>query len=182
MLDNFYYHWDSIIPKEYCDLILKGVDWNQKITAQVGSSLTEPGVENEKLRNTDIVWLDQLTPIGCILKSYIDAANIVCGWNYEYRGMESVQIGRYNENGHYTWHRDSANPINGFQRKLSISLLLNDPSDFDGGELEFRDVPSPKLKQGSVLVFPSFLEHKVTSVTKGVRYSAVSWVVGPTFK
>ena len=104
MLDNFYYHWESIIPKEYCDLILKSMDWNKRITAQVGNSLTEPGVKNEKLRNTDIVWLDQLTPVGCILKSYIDAANIVCGWNYEYRGMEAVQIGRYNENGHYTWH------------------------------------------------------------------------------
>ena len=182
MLDTYHYSWESIIPAEICDSIVKSIDWDCNESGKIGGDLTKEGAENITFRDTDLVWQDQLSVAGCILKSFIDMANHVCNWNYDYKLMETVQIGRYKEKGHYTWHRDTANPMNGLQRKLSGILLLNDPSEFEGGKLEFRDVPSPELKKGSIIVFPSFLDHRVTPVTSGVRYTAVSWVVGPTFR
>ena len=182
MLNNYLYSWIEGIPAEYCDLILNPLDWSKKESGKIGGSLEKFGDEKVEYRNTDLIWLDQLTPIGCILKGYVDAANKFAGWNYDYHGMETVQIGRYKESGHYSWHRDVSIPMNNCQRKLSIVVLLNDPSEFEGGKLEFRDVPAPDLKKGSIVVFPSFLEHRVTPVISGVRYTAVSWAVGPTFK
>jgi PKHD-type hydroxylase len=62
--------------------------------------------------------------------------------------------------------------------------LLNDPSEFEGGILQLKGMEDQNVldKQGSIIVFPSFIEHKVTPVTKGVRYSAVTWASGPSFR
>ena len=71
------------------------------------------------------------------------------------------------------------------QRKLSISIQLNDPSEYKGGSFEFKELlekEQPKLLQGSVLVFPSFLQHRVTPIISGTRYSAVTWARGPAFR
>jgi predicted 2-oxoglutarate/Fe(II)-dependent dioxygenase YbiX len=79
---------------------------------------------------------------------------------------------------------DSFSPKNGEQRKLSCVILLNDSTEFEGGCLRIKEVESNNLlvKKGSIIVFPSFLEHTVTPVAKGVRYTAVTWASGPAFK
>ena len=66
-----------------------------------------------------------------------------------------------------------------------MSILLN--SDFEGGEFEISlDEASKdndmKLDKGSIIVFPSFIEHRVKPVTKGTRYSLVMWNLGYPFK
>jgi PKHD-type hydroxylase len=64
-------------------------------------------------------------------------------------------------------------------------VLLNNPSEFDGGEFEFKELlPEQQacLSQGSIIVFPAFLDHRVKPVTKGERFSAVCWASGPAFK
>lgn len=76
----------------------------------------------------------------------------------------------------------------GTVRKLSVSAILND--DYEGGQLMFRFLDgdsnleevaiTPRL--GDVIVFPSYLDHKVAPVTKGIRYSVVAWYGGPPFK
>jgi PKHD-type hydroxylase len=68
------------------------------------------------------------------------------------------------------------------QRKLSAVLMLSDQNDYEGGELEIRDVDPIKLNQGSIIIFPSPLFHRVKEVTKGNRFSAVAWAVGPAFR
>jgi PKHD-type hydroxylase len=72
-------------------------------------------------------------------------------------------------------------------RKLSLIIQLTDPSEYEGGDFQFdSDIPQPdpaEIKQrGTVIVFPSFLRHRVTPVTSGVRRSLVSWVEGPKFR
>ena len=75
-------------------------------------------------------------------------------------------------------------------RKLSIVVQLNDPSEYEGGglELEFDDKPSePTIinvitGQGDIVVFPSIIKHRAVEVTKGTRYSATGWAIGPKFK
>ena len=84
---------------------------------------------------------------------------------------------------HYTWHQDSG-PNCGI-RKLSLSLQLSDPDDYEGGELEFMLGADPgrfEKRRGLIGFFPSWTLHRVTPVTKGTRYSLVAWVSGPPFK
>ena len=68
-------------------------------------------------------------------------------------------------------------------RKISMTLLLSDPADFEGGELEMIDDKArPKMKRGHAIFFASFIRHRVTPVTKGNRKSLVMWFGGPPFK
>ena len=106
----------------------------------------------------------------------------------------------YNLNQFYDWHCDSHpepyrsnDDFNGKIRKLSVTLSLSDPNDYEGGELEFcvggrspkerRQIEACKgiLPKGSLVVFPSFLYHRVQPVTSGKRYSLVIWNCGNPF-
>jgi PKHD-type hydroxylase len=182
LVQNTYWLWEGVLSKEFCDSALAQVDW---ATAEQGT-LTNAGIVDLEQRRTDVIWQDFMQPLGCIARSYMDIANQSAGWGYSLASQESTQIGRYksSDNGYYDWHMDSAPPQNGIQRKLSISILLSDPSDFEGGELQFKNMEDHKVltKRGSIIVFPSFIEHRVTPVTKGVRYSAVTWASGPSFR
>ena len=88
------------------------------------------------------------------------------------------------EEGHYDWHADTHHDT-GFTRKLSVTLQMSDPDDYEGGELELngggRPEPLTKAK-GRMLMFPSYTVHRVRPVTRGVRSALVSWIVGPPFK
>ncbi|MGB0178111.1 MAG: 2OG-Fe(II) oxygenase, partial [Owenweeksia sp.] len=82
------------------------------------------------------------------------------------------------------WHMDfGAGEIS--HRKLSMTVQLSDPADYEGGDLEFminqKVVTAPRTR-GTVIVFPSFILHRVTPVTKGVRHSVVGWVSGTPFR
>ena len=99
----------------------------------------------------------------------------------------------------YNFHRDGTgchmskynNPTNAFMhdhvRKISMTVLLN--KSFEGGDFEFTsyskekcEVTPVEMNQGDIIVFPSFMEHRVAPITKGIRYSLVTWFVGPPFK
>lgn len=110
-------------------------------------------------------------------------------YGFELIGYNMLQFSTYNskENGHYDWHTDSyfVNPNphgTGLHRKLSMTLLLND--DFEGGDFEIN-LSSPtkiNIKKGTAIFFPSFVLHRVTPVTQGIRKSLVIWVEGPRWK
>tara|TARA_Y100000816_G_scaffold285585_1_gene265427 strand:- start:619 stop:1281 length:663 start_codon:yes stop_codon:yes gene_type:complete len=76
----------------------------------------------------------------------------------------------------------------GTVRKISMSLVLN--NEYEGGQLKFRmlnnssEIEDTEIKtdRGDVVIFPSFIDHKVAPVTKGTRYSIVAWYGGPPFK
>ena len=110
------------------------------------------------------------------------------GNHFGFDGMtitEMAQYTEYPEGGFYNWHVD--NDVNCQHeppvRKISMTLLLNDPSEFEGGHLELM---SPgkfgELKQGHAICFASFLNHRVQPVTKGVRQSLVVWFGGKPFR
>ena len=65
------------------------------------------------------------------------------------------------------------------QRKLTFSLILND--DFEGGDFQLLHDETLEAKKGKILVFPSFLPHRVTPVTNGTRYVLFGWFYGPNF-
>lgn len=95
---------------------------------------------------------------------------------------EGAQVASYGPGGHYDWHTDLGTG-NQSNRKLSMSVQLSSADEYTGGELEFMtatDEMSPKTL-GALIVFPSFITHRVRSVTGGVRHSLVSWISGPSF-
>jgi PKHD-type hydroxylase len=178
MLNHAYWMYESVLDKDFCDYVINSIKWEEANIALTSKSDT-PTPNN---RITNIIWEPNNKPIGCVLQFYVSHANYAAGWNYDVQSFEAIQMSQYKDKGHYDWHMDSFSPINGIQRKLSCSILLNDPSEFEGGDLELKDSDPVNLKRGSIIVFPSFLQHRVTSVTSGTRYSAVSWASGPAFK
>ena len=99
---------------------------------------------------------------------------------------EQAQYTEYKDGGFYGWHMDSAVNFesgNSPVRKISMSLLLNHESEFEGGELELIEKGKiAPIKQGHAIFFASFLQHRVKPVTKGLRKSLVMWFGGTPFK
>ena len=149
-------------------------------------------------RDSDIAWTEDQWLYN-MLFPFIKDANQRAGWNYQYDRAESVQFTKYGKNGFYDWHCDSnkqpygekAHPnIQGKVRKLSMSVCLSDEKDYEGGDLTFKILSDKNKgqiwqgteknlrKKGSVCVFPSYVFHKVSPVTKGNRFSLVMWTLG----
>jgi PKHD-type hydroxylase len=153
----------------------------------------------KKIRNSKIVFLGEKN-LFRIINHYLNIANSSAGWNFQYDFTENPQFTIYKKSDHYTWHRDSFNEpyeknhhfINYRNkiRKLSMVIQLSDPKKYKGADLEFdfRDNTSGKSEiikcdefnknRGSIIVFPSFIYHRVKPLTKGTRYSLVSWTLG----
>ena len=167
--------------------------------------LNKDEVRNLKYkRNSDVVWLND-TWIYKEIHPFVHTANKNAGWNFEWDCSESCQFTKYKLNQYYDWHYDSFEKAfnhpntrpHGKIRKLSMTCQLTDGSEYSGGELEFdfrnydppqRDeskhlIKAPEiLSKGSIIVFPSFVWHRVKPVTRGVRYSLVVWHLGYPFK
>ena len=107
-------------------------------------------------------------------------------WHFDIVGLlEGVQYSIYYDNGgHYGWHIDMGS---GFaeKRKISGVIQLSNPEEYEGGELQLQmplgEITAPKDK-GSLSLFPSYIRHRVTPVSKGVRKSLVVWASGPAFR
>ncbi|NDG30428.1 2OG-Fe(II) oxygenase [bacterium] len=146
------------------------------------------GKINESVRNSFISWINIDEKSQWLYTKVSDKINQVNNnhYNFELFDFEVFQFAGYFEHnqGRYGPHSDSSGLSNPM-RKLSIIILLSDDSDFEGGELCFYVNGSSyvfKNVKNSFIAFPSFLIHQVTPVTKGSRYSLVSWVRGPQFK
>ena len=167
-------------------------------------------------RDSNVCWLydewlyDTIWP-------FINRANSDAGWKYELTGTESFQFTEYTPGGFYNWHNDGGSDHNsvfrkyidgvtpdgplytrtnnqvGNVRKISLTINLNNPGEYEGGDLKFdlgphcesneRYITCNEIKpQGSIVLFPSFVTHQVTPITTGTRYSLVLWAHGRPFK
>ena len=98
---------------------------------------------------------------------------------------DTIQLARYDaeEQGFFRWHADTL--PGDLTRKISISVPLSDPAEFEGGALEFNEngaIRIPRQVAGAPIMFPSWLLHRVTPVTAGRRYSLVAWIRGPAWR
>ena len=97
---------------------------------------------------------------------------------------EGLQLAKYDQSDQFNWHSDfSGGPAS--QRKLSMSVQLSDPDEYQGGDLQFmiNDQAHNALRTpGTLVVFPSFVMHRVTPITAGSRMSLVGWVNGMPFR
>jgi PKHD-type hydroxylase len=106
-------------------------------------------------------------------------------FNFDLFGMaEGFQFTRYDApSGFYGMHIDKI--LDGTVRKLSLTIQLSSPEDYEGGELVLQLGKEPDImpkELGKMIVFPSYVLHEVRPVTKGTRYSLVAWITGKPFK
>ncbi|MGO4877665.1 Fe2+-dependent dioxygenase [Pedobacter psychrotolerans] len=88
-------------------------------------------------------------------------------------------ISNYKPGMHYGWHVDSPVMGNMIRTDVAITIFLNDPEDYDGGELELQTPNGNvlyKLNKGDAICYPCTQIHQVRAVTRGERNVAVSWV------
>lgn len=148
---------------------------------------------NDGARSSEIRWINPNDASSKFITDVLwyfarEANRNAFGFDIDY--LPDIQYTKYTatENGKYDWHHDTfwGNP-SAYDRKLSIVIQLTDPSEYEGGDFEidpqYAQLPADQVKaKGSVIVFPSFLIHRVTPVTKGERRSLVSWIQGPKFR
>ena len=116
-------------------------------------------------------------------------------WNYDLDGCDSLQYGIYSAGGFYDWHIDEESEIHNINgkaliRKLSMTIWLNDPNEYEGGEFDIETkgphmdlrYETLKLPKGSIVIFPSDKWHRVRPVTSGIRKSLVTWFRGPCLR
>ena len=180
--------WYNGITEDKIDSIIKECEPYPIISATIGD---DAYMKNNQSRRSDIRWIDpfQSEWVKDLLWRYSEEANRnAFGFDISY--LREIQFTTYNSDnqGKYDWHNDIfwANP-RAYDRKVSIIIQLSDSDDYEGGDFQFDSgVPSPDpalvRNKGAIIVFPSFLLHRVTPVTKGTRKSLVAWVEGPKFR
>jgi predicted 2-oxoglutarate/Fe(II)-dependent dioxygenase YbiX len=167
-------YYERAMPPEFCEYVRRSVDWS---VAKSGTVYKDTGAEfKEEFRKAEIVSQELMSPIGSVAKNYLVEGNRQAQWVNTICDFDIVQVIRYGQGGHYTWHHDVLPPQDGKVRGVSFIVLLNDPLEFSGGQLQIKDKSDNLLKNvGDIVVFDSKAEHRVTPVTSGVRYSAVCW-------
>ena len=203
-----FYIFPRALSKPDCDkylkYCLKNANWEDASTIAKGYTDVVPSDVKEfdeksqkfdyKMRQTDVSFItDKDNMMNELVWGFIREANAqYFRYNLDY--FQAIQFARYQNGGHYDWHQDtSGSPAEASEtRKLSLTMSLTDHTTYDGGYLEFyngekpyehdeHNVAKDVKDQGSVIVFDSRDWHRVTPVTKGVRYSIVCWTVGPNF-
>jgi PKHD-type hydroxylase len=202
-----YWYFTKAFSKAECRKIIKHAISKKKIRAKLLGQNKKRLSKKErddlkKSRDSNIVWLNDKWLTSKIVP-YLKIANQNCGWNFVIDSFEDIQFTIYKKGQYYNYHKDSLPEpydrpdnvhLHGKIRKLSMSVCLSDPSDYEGGDFKMLindEVNPTKLKQtsvkelkpmGSIIVFPSHEYHCVTPVTKGTRYSLVVWFLGKPFQ
>ena len=153
--------------------------------------------KDHNIRNTDVAFSSD-NYLYDLLCPFVNGANEQAGWRYDLDWFEAVQIARYKKNQHYAWHTDGAGDhfgkytsndrAGGKVRKISLVACLS--NGYVGGDLELalqrqggeNQILYPEMEVGDVIVFPSYVFHRSTSISKGTKYSAAMWCLGPPFR
>jgi PKHD-type hydroxylase len=176
---NLYAYWNDAFTKEECEKIIQIANKKGLIK---GTTMGKSDVRKSK-----VSWLYPGDDMEWVFRKVTD---IVSNLNERFFGFdifginEGFQFTNYKApSDKYGKHVDRAS--NFMVRKLSVSIQLTDPKEYEGGELYLYDGATGELmsnKQGTLIVFPSYVVHEVMPVTKGERNSLVTWVTGNQFK
>ena len=197
-----YWHFISALDDNVVDKILSA--GKKKLADEGGKAKISDNSKVGFWRKSNVCWFNEQW-LYDLLWPYLTTANENAGWNFDLDWSESCQFTKYKEGQFYGWHSDSypkpyndekGKELEGKIRKLSMTVSLNDPNEYEGGNLEFdfrhrtdyeftksdKALCTEIRPQGSVIVFPSFVWHRVAPVTKGTRYSLVIWNLGYPFR
>jgi PKHD-type hydroxylase len=183
-------YWEDFLTSDDLNYLNYSHEWQGIKNAGIG---TIPNQYDSSIRNSRVNWMYKNEDNSKIWSKFANAIAEVNSrfFHFDLTGcFEPAQLTLYSGSleEHYNWHTDfdAANSEFTTPRKLSMSLLLTDPSEFQGGELQVKTtsdaVMTLEQKKGRAWFFPSFMLHRVSPVTFGVRKSLVLWVAGPPFK
>ena len=180
-LNNYYVFHQAFTPEEIETIICLG----DMVAEQDGKVVNDV---DSTYRRSRIRWLprDSTTEfLYARISTLVKRANEAC-WHFDLIGFgEQIQLSVYEagDKGFYDWHMDCGETSN--YRKISVSIQLSSPSAYDGGKLQFftsRCVRNAPNRQGDMILFPSYLMHRITPVTRGQRQSLVVWITGHPFR
>ena len=176
---NLYAFWNNAFSKEECQTIIN--------IAKDKGLIKGTTKEESEVRDSKISWLYPIDGIDWVFRRVTD---ITLNLNerffkFDLFGInEGFQFTNYEApSGKYGKHVDRG--MNIPVRKLSISIQLTNPEEYEGGELYVYDDDKGTLMdktQGTLILFPSYVLHEVMPVTKGERNSLVTWITGKQFK
>jgi len=173
--------WPAALTSEQVNAIIAAGEAQPPVDATVFTG----SKENREVRSSTVRWLYDHS-VRDLLWGYVKQANIAA-FGVLVDNYAEMQFTEYHavENGHYDWHHDiNWNADVNSDRKLSITVQLSDPEDYEGGTFEFDECQTPAAAKakGTILVFPSYLRHRVSPLTSGTRKSLVAWFHGPRWK
>ena len=183
--------YPKVVSDEYCDKI---IDICKDLNLQdgvIGAMNQEEKIES--VRRSQVAWVNDYEIHEMMYDLGMKINRDCFGFDLypSSFNLNSIQFTQYSSDdlGKYDWHIDNGPnlPFPG-GRKLSLILQLTDPSEYEGGNVEFRigpettEMPPEYKNKGTLIGFPSFALHRVTPVTKGKRNSLVSWMEGPSFR
>jgi PKHD-type hydroxylase len=202
---SVWYYTD--LPEDIVDIIER--DLTKNFDPQMADSRLHGDALNKDKRNSQNTWIPTTYWVAGFLWHYVQRANRE-NFLYDLRNIdgESLQYTRYGEGQFYGWHNDAGlanqyKPVGvgnyhegraqdfvneklELVRKLSFSIQLSNPDDYEGGNLQLLDESSNQYivprQRGCICLFDSRTQHRVLKVTKGTRKSIVGWVVGPRWK
>jgi PKHD-type hydroxylase len=171
----------NIFSQEEIDAIC---NIGKSINLEKGSTF---GKNDDSIRNSYVSFIFPNQNTSWIFHKLTDVINNMNNqfFGFDLSAMEQgLQFTQYSAPGeHYEWHIDRGLEVG--VRKLSLSLQLSDPDEYEGGDLEMwfgGDPVKASRQKGMITIFPSYVMHRVTPVTKGTRKSLVCWISGPPFK
>ena len=205
MLTNHFWFMPNAFTQEECDYLEQKSQEAFDTHAIDGFHFGE----DPSKRSSSISWVHDNLAIDMV-EHVGNTANVDAGWMFHLIRPEAIQYTLYEKGDEYDWHTDghqdeyaakrlvqkstdpmplnqTTNPLlAGLVRKVSLTVNLSSPEDYENGtlELDFHNERHvfDKSPRGSAIVFPSFIHHRVTPVTKGIRKTAVMWLNGPPLR
>ena len=186
------------LSPEECTAIVEALTASDWSAGAIALPTDEASPEAKTIRSCDVnssVAQDLQERLGVALRA-LNAGmyrfELSSGWH----AQDPVTAMRYRVGDHFDWHMDNAALVPPFNtRKLSVSVQLTDAERYEGGDLEFamteladygRQAATQQRQaarqQGAMVVFPSFMMHRVSPVTAGERHALVGWLHGPAFR
>lgn len=178
---ELYQVWSSSLSPEQVDKVTSAALSQQAQEATIFS----PTETTRDIRRCTVRWLPDPW-VKALLWPYIRQAN-ENGFNIDVDNRAEMQFTEYcaEQGGHYGWHHDVQwNGQAASDRKLSITVQLSAPDEYEGGDFEFDEVHTNAdfKSRGTVLVFPSYLRHRIRPVISGNRRALIAWFYGPRWR
>lgn len=182
---NYYYFTNAFNEEEIEKIIQQGESFPKQRGTTVGEHEDDLHVSNYRisdiswmLKNQDTKWIfDRVAELAIKANSEMWNFDI---WDYQDDLQYTVY---YGDGGHYDWHADLGVGIS--NRKLSVVLQLSDPDEYEGGDLQMNtgaNILTVPREKGLICFFPSFILHRVTPLTSGLRRSMVTWLCGANLR
>ena len=180
-----FYYIPTAIDRDVVEVIL-----NQYKKISLDQSTIFDNEIHLPIRNSKHCWIATDNWISGMMKHFVEVANNSF-FNYDLtQWSDNIQYTVYDEKkSHYNWHSDivKSNFDSNLIRKLSISLILSDPSEYEGGEFQIMHMGDNKMStmkppMGTAIIFSSTTRHRVRPIKSGKRISLVGWYGGPPFR